>query len=71
MKLFSNKVLILVAVFLSNTAAFAGPGNPPPPPTPPPPGLPIDGAILLLVLVSLGYGLYKINKFNKKQNASN
>lgn len=33
----------------------------PPPPTPPPPGLPIDGGIVLLLLIGLVFAFYKFN----------
>ncbi len=70
MKQFLNKNLAFVIVFFWTTIAFAEP-IPPPPPTPPPPGLPIDGAVFVLIFISLIYGLYKIHHFHKKQNASN
>jgi len=47
-------------------SVFAAPG-PPPPSTPPPPGSPLDGGILLLVLASITYGLYKLSDINKKK----
>ena len=41
------------------------PPPPPPPPTPPPPpGLPVDSGVMVLFVVSLIYGLYKVYKFN-------
>ncbi|MEZ4839290.1 hypothetical protein [Flavobacterium sp.] len=33
----------------------------PPPPTPPPPGLPIDGGVVLLLLIGLLLAFYKYN----------
>ncbi|WP_392388810.1 PID-CTERM protein-sorting domain-containing protein [Flavobacterium piscinae] len=42
----------------------------PPPPTPPPPGLPIDGGIVLLLLIGLVFAFYKFNyKHHIKKNA--
>jgi hypothetical protein len=70
MKLFLNKNLAFVIVFFWSTVAISGPIPPPPSTTPPPPGLPVDGAIFLLALVALVYGLYKMRQFHKKQNAS-
>ena len=74
MRIVPNRVIIILAVFfLSVTSVFADPGGPPPPTTlpPPPPGLPLDVGIFWLVLVSLGYGLYKLNKIKNIKKASN
>jgi hypothetical protein len=38
----------------------------PPPPIPPPPGLPIDGGLLILVIVSLLFAFYKIYTYKKR-----
>ncbi|WP_370637847.1 PID-CTERM protein-sorting domain-containing protein [Flavobacterium wongokense] len=69
MKIVPNRIIIILAVFfLSVTNVFADPGPPPPSTPPPPPGLPLDGGILLLVILSISYGLYKLNKIKKASN---
>ena len=52
-------------LFLHQTAVFAQSDPPPPPTPPPPPGLPLDGGIYLLVILSLCLGIYKLNKLKK------
>lgn len=54
----------MVSVSSSYASAVANIQNPPPP-TPPPPGLPIDGGVVLLLLLGLVFAFYK---FNYKQN---
>ena len=71
MKIVPNRIFIILVVFLSSIATYAAPVDPPPPSTPPPPpGLPLDGGILILALISLTYGLFKIVQLNRKK-ASN
>ena len=43
---------------------FAAPN--PPAPIPPPPGTPIDGGVYILIVISLFFGMYSINKKIKK-----
>jgi hypothetical protein len=71
MRIVPNRIFILLTVFLlSVTTVFAEP-EPPPPSTPPvPPGLPLDGGIVLFLVISLFFGFYKIYKSNIKK-ASN
>ncbi|WP_309642175.1 PID-CTERM protein-sorting domain-containing protein [Flavobacterium sp.] len=59
--------IILNFLILFGASAYAAPSGPPPPGVPPP-GLPIDGGVVLLFVIALGYGIYKINqlKINKK-----
>jgi hypothetical protein len=56
--------ILLALILLPLAGCFAAPGEPPPPTPPPPPGLPIDNGILVLLIVSVLYGLYKVYKFN-------
>jgi len=71
MKIVPNRIFTSLAVFLVCLASYAAPSDPPPPSSPPPPpGLPLDGGIVLLALISLTYGLYKIVQINNKK-ASN
>ena len=54
-----NKIIILLVVLLCCNLTFAAP-NPPAPIPPPPPGLSVDGNIIVLVFISILFGLYKI-----------
>ena len=72
MKIVPNRIiLILVVFFLSQTNVFADSGPPPPSTPPPPPGLPLDGSVFLLALISVCYGIYKLNKIINIKKASN
>jgi hypothetical protein len=69
MKIVPNRIIIILAVFfLQQTSLFADPGPPPPSTPPPPPGLPLDGGIFLLLVLSIVYGIYKLNKIKKASN---
>lgn len=70
MKIVPNRIIIVLVVFLlSANHVFADAGPPPPEMgAPPPPGLPVDGGIFLLVLLSISYGIYKLNKIKKASN---
>ena len=65
MKIVPSKILTILTLF--SVSAFAAPTGPPPPGVPPP-GLPIDGGVVWLLVIALGYGIFKINqkKLNKK-----
>jgi hypothetical protein len=66
-----NRIFISLVMFLVSLAANAAASNPPPPSSPPPPpGSPLDGGILILLVISITYGLYKIASLNRKK-ASN
>ena len=73
MRIVPNKNLLVISAFLlSFTPTFADEPAPPPPTLPPPPpGLPIDNGILILILISVIYGFYKIVKSNEIKKASN
>ena len=72
MKIVPNRVIIILVVFLlQGTVVFADPGPPPPSTPPPPPGLPLDGGIYILVLLSICFGIYKLNKIKNIKKASN
>ena len=58
-----NLILSLLAGLTTFFTYAAPPVGPPPPTPPPPPGLPIDGNILLLVVVAMAYGFYSLKKF--------
>jgi hypothetical protein len=66
---FVPKSLIVLAFTLVSVTLFAleNPGPPPPMP-PPPPGSPIDGALVLLMVLGLIYAFckYKKSSINKK-----
>lgn len=66
------KDIILVTIGFCMTVVTAfGQNEMPPPPrmkgAPPPPGLPIDNGVILLLIVALVLGIYKIIKFSKSQ----
>jgi hypothetical protein len=46
----------ILFVFTSVVSAIQGP---PPPAPPPPPGLPIDGAVIFVLILGVLYGIYK------------
>lgn len=72
MKIVPNRVIIILVVFfLQQASVFAAPEPPPPSTPPPPPGLPLDGGIVFLVLLSICYGIYKLNKTKTIKKASN
>jgi hypothetical protein len=59
-RLLQRTVLVL---FMTVVVAFAIAGPPPPPPPPAPPaGIPIDGAVFLLLGAGLVYGARKLYK---------
>ena len=66
MKITPSKILSVVGMLLTCMFGYAAPGGgtPPPPSPPPPPGLPVDGGIVLLLFMSVIYGLYKLYQFN-------
>ncbi len=70
MKIALNRILFIMVVLFSSVVSYAAPGGPPPPTPPPPPGFPLDGSVLLLVLLSIIYGLYKLYQFNSNKKAS-
>lgn len=67
MKIVPIRILCVLMVFFVTDVVFASGPSSPPPPTPPP-GLPIDGGVLLLSIVAVFFGLYKIYqlKLNNK-----
>jgi hypothetical protein len=67
MKIVPTRILILLALIFPLADCIAAPVNNPPPPTnlpPPPPGLPVDNGIVLLLVASILYGIYKVYQFN-------
>ena len=72
MKIVPNRFIIILVVFLLQHASlFADAGPPPPSSPPPPPGLPLDGGLCMLLIVSMCYGIYKLNKLKNIKKASN
>lgn len=67
MKIVPIRILFVLMVFFVTDAAHASGPSSPPPPTPPP-GLPIDGGVMLLAIVAVIFGLYKVYqlKLNNK-----
>jgi hypothetical protein len=71
MRVVPNKIIMLfVALFMLPIYTFSAPPPPPPGTVPPPPGSPIDGGLMILLLISLAFGIYKIYISNIKK-ASN
>jgi len=71
MKIVPNRIFTSLVMLLVCLATYAAPVDPPPPSSPPPPpGLPLDGGVMVLALLSITYGLYKIVQSNIKK-ASN
>jgi hypothetical protein len=71
MKIVPNRIIVFLAVLFLHQTSLLAQNDPPPPPTfgpPPPPGLPLDGFIYLLVILSLCFGIYKLNKLKKASN---
>lgn len=64
MKIARNKLLGVLGMLFTCAGSFAASTDPPPPTPPPPPGLPIDGGVLILLFISVLFGLYKVYQFN-------
>lgn len=63
-----NKMTLASTLFsLISFVSFAQEGPPPPMP-PPPPGLPIDGPVLVVLVLALAYGVKKMLDIKKKVN---
>jgi len=63
----ANKKVVASNLFvlISFVCAAQQGNNPPPPQPPPPPGLPIDGGLVMLIILGLAYGIYIILKEKK------
>lgn len=62
-----NKTIVASILFVFTGLISVAQGNVPPPPAPPPPpGLPIDNGLIVLFIVALVYGIFKINKISKR-----
>ncbi|MFC0603477.1 PID-CTERM protein-sorting domain-containing protein [Winogradskyella pulchriflava] len=61
----NKNMLASFLFFFVGFVSMAQGSTPPPPMPPPPPGLPIDGGIVVLFIVALGYGIYKAYKLSK------
>lgn len=68
MRIAPNKIILTLLGFLGCNIVFAADSNGPPPPVPPPPGLSVDGWIAALIVMSIFYGLYKLNQIKKASN---
>lgn len=72
MRIVMNRLLILILALALPSSAVFGATDPPPPSTPPPPpGLPIDGSLYVLLVISLVFGIYKVYKYHNIKKASN
>lgn len=71
MRINYTKVFIFMAMFLVPVATSIAAPDPPPPSTPPPPpGLPLDGGLFILTLLSVLLAFYKIYNLNTKKASS-
>jgi hypothetical protein len=64
MRVVPNKIVCLLLAFMCCDFVFAAPG-PPNPEIPPPPGLPVDGWLPALLIISIILGFYKIYSIKK------
>ena len=66
-----NKLKLASILFLlvSFVCAAQETGNPPPPMPPPPPGLPIDGNVLILLVLGVVLGVCSHIKISKYRSA--
>jgi hypothetical protein len=63
----STVALTLAATMVTGISSAQGGPPPPTPPGPVPPGLPIDGGILILVVLAAAFGFYKIHQIKNKK----
>ena len=63
------KLASILFILVSFVCAAQGIDNPPPPMPPPPPGLPIDGSVLLVLVLGLIYGVYFRIKVSKQKES--
>lgn len=64
----NKKIITLVLSLLISIVGVAQIVTPPPPQQPPPVGLPIDNGVVLLVVLGVIYGAYKIISSRKTSN---
>ncbi|HPW97264.1 MAG TPA: hypothetical protein PK218_01740 [Flavobacterium sp.] len=72
MRIVPNRLIALILAMALPCGVVFGASNPPPPSTPPPPpGLPIDGSLYVLLVISVVFGIYKVYKHHNIKKASN
>ncbi|MGV9002644.1 PID-CTERM protein-sorting domain-containing protein [Flavobacterium sp.] len=72
MRIVTNRLIALILALALPSGVVFGASDPPPPSTPPPPpGLPIDGSLYVLLVISLIFGIYKVYKYHSIKKASN
>jgi hypothetical protein len=64
MKMQNMKILTSILFLLISFVGMAQ-TMPPPPQPPPPPGLPIDSGVLVVMVLGVFFGVYKLLKANK------
>jgi len=67
MKIQSKKIVASILFVLISFVCLAQ-SEPPPPTPPPPPGLPIDGGLIVLLVLGLFFGVKSILKFSKQKS---
>jgi len=66
----TNKTLLIVFLFLAiSTKGMSQMVTPPPPQPPPPVGLPIDNGVVIMLVLGVVYGIYKLILSKRKLNA--
>lgn len=58
-----NKIITILLVFFGLQGVLAANVTPPPPTPPPPPGLPLDGALFVLIFLALVLGYFLSKKY--------
>ncbi|AEH00817.1 hypothetical protein [Lacinutrix sp. 5H-3-7-4] len=67
MKQYKKTFASFLFILISFVCSAQGPFDPPPPPQPPgPPGTPIDGGILVLLILGILYGAFVAYKKTRK-----
>jgi len=64
MRVVPNKIVCLLLAFMCCDLVLAAPG-PPNPEIPPPPGLPVDGWLFAMFIISAVFAFYKIYTIKK------
>lgn len=72
-KKIKNIILVAIGLCTAVVTAFGQDQVPPPPQmrgAPPPPGMPIDNGAIILAIVALVFGIYKIIQLSKSKKRS-
>jgi hypothetical protein len=61
-----RNITIVALYLLCTNEMFAAPDPPPPGLPPVPPGAPLDENLMLYLMLSIAYGIYKVYQYQKK-----